>query len=137
MELAPKAPPTTAATESIKRTLLNAGRFPLSSNNFASSPTPITVPMVSKKSDMNSAKIIIIAATLTMPLLHMAPAISALKKVEKLAASGILTICVGRGIILKIIPTTVVPAIPMRMLPFTLKATSIMVSTSPKAASHV
>ena len=59
------APPATAASESTSRTRLIPGRRPSASSIFASPPIPITVPIVSKKSD--SITEITIAAAVQKP----------------------------------------------------------------------
>ena len=56
MELAPKKPPSTAAAESTMRMGWISSMLPSLSTKSARSATPITVPIVSKKSLMRSEK---------------------------------------------------------------------------------
>ena len=60
---APAMPPAVAASESTSSTRLSRGSFPSRSSQPASPPIPITVPIVSKKSESMMEKMVTAAAT--------------------------------------------------------------------------
>ena len=57
-EEAPAAPPAMAATESTRSTRFKRGSVPSGVSHPPSAPTPITVPMVSKKSESMMEKMV-------------------------------------------------------------------------------
>src|SRR3954451_14405345 len=64
----PIAPPTAAAAESTSSTRFRPGSRPARSTRPPAVPTAIAVPTVSKKSVMNSAKIVGTSASVNAPL---------------------------------------------------------------------
>src|SRR5215216_5090525 len=123
-------PAPAAARESTSRILWSRGGRPFSSRSFPSWPTAITVPIVSKKSVMNRAKITGMSEICnTCGIASTPPPMVEVSKRKS-------TMPLGRGTMPKIIPTTPVSKMPSKMPPRIPRATSTSVSTSPKSASR-
>src|SRR5262249_54757546 len=97
-EDAPAAPPATAARESTSSTRFRRGRSPVGVSQPPSAPTPITVPMVSKKSESMMEKIVTTAViTPTLAKTERSKPAPRLEKSGQAANVFGMTACPGRG----------------------------------------
>lgn len=135
----------TAAAPSISSTRPRLGTFPSSSSSPASALMPTTVPMVSKKSDRISVKIS--RTTVTTPTPDAPNAPNRLKWPSS-PKSGVSTILSGHaGVVspqaltsaieLMIIARTVMVTMLIRIAPLTLRASSPIVSSTPRQNTRI
>ena len=128
----PITPPVAAAAESTSSTLRMPGRWPSSSSRSPEPPTATTVPMVSKKSLMNSAKIVGISATASASRMLCQASESPI--VEKEPAPGHSATPLGPFNTPKISPSAVLVSTPIRIEPRMFRALSTAAVRTPPSA---